>query len=96
MTSDQDRGTPMNADRAWTCLVVNGGAIESERAEFVHYVETHDYSLPFEYRFRGHFGFGGKVRIRDDRFVADYYPEDRTPERQEQLKTLNAKLAKIG
>lgn len=86
----------MNANGAWTCLVAFGGAVEAERAEFVHYVETRDHSLPFEYRFRGHFGFGGKVRIRDGRFVADYYPEDKTPERQKLLKTLNANLVAIS
>jgi hypothetical protein len=86
----------MNIDEAWNVLVALGGASEELRENFRYAVEEHPSRLPFEYRFQGHFGFGGKVRLREGYFQADYYPEDRTDEREVKLRTLNHNLARLN
>jgi hypothetical protein len=49
-----------------------------------------------EYRFVGYLGFGGKVRSHSlmghDNVWVDYYPEDKTPERDEMVKLANKRL----
>jgi hypothetical protein len=85
----------MNPDEVWSVLVAIGGAVESMRENFIYAVKEHNPSFPFEYRFQGHFGFGGKVRMKDGYFQADYYPEDRTDEREKKLTTLNHNLARL-
>jgi hypothetical protein len=80
-------------ERAWDMAVEYGGANEGLREDFLYSWKTHPNSLPFEYRFQGHFGFGGKLRYRGNGiFQADYYPEDKTPEREEKLAKLNLML----
>lgn len=86
----------MSLDEAWNALVALGGAVEEMRQNFIYTVQEHNHDYPFEYRFQGDFGFGGKVRIRDGYFQADYYPEDRTDEREKKLRTLNNNLAQLN
>ena len=85
----------MNAQAAWNVLVALGGASEGMRAEFVRAVEEHDPAYPFEFRFQGAFGFGGKVRMKEGYFQVDYYPEDKTDERQRKLAAVNENLARL-
>lgn len=85
----------MNIDEVWNCVVALGGANESQRTEFKSYVENHPQGLPFEFRFMGHFGFGGKLRMRQGYFQADYYPEDKGADRDQKLATLNHNLARL-
>ena len=49
-----------------------------------------------EFRFQGHFGFGGKVRTDGLlRCRMDYYPENKSATRDEQQAAVNAKLAEL-
>ena len=78
-------------------LLMQYGAKESTRGEFLDY-HCHerdrlgvDYSR--EFRFMGRFGFGGKLRTEGMRWLrADYYSEDRTPERDRDCAALNEAL----
>lgn len=67
-----------------------GGATEIMRASFLtgHLKEN----LCQEWRFQGHFGFGGKYRSLTNK--VDCYREDETPERLKRIKEINFKLAK--
>jgi hypothetical protein len=49
-----------------------------------------------EFRFQGHLGFGGKLRLngnRDGRPYVDCYREDETPERLAMIERANERLA---
>ena len=49
-----------------------------------------------EYRFQGHFGFGGKFRFNGNRlYYVDYYRETQTPDLDWQEALVNAELAKV-
>jgi len=85
----------MNIDEVWNCAVTFGGAHEGQREEFRSYVENHPKEFPFEFRFQGLFGFGGKLRLRKGYFQADYYPEDKTEDREKKLEVLNHNLARL-
>ncbi len=69
-----------------------GARIES-REGFIYHHSLEKYPCT-EWRFQGKLGFGGKYRI--GRNVVDYYPEDKTPERELITKTTNEELAKIN
>lgn len=87
---------PLNA--VWDTVVKHGGAREEGREQFLLIYNSHDLERwPFEFRFMGHFGFGGKLRRgwRDEHFRVDCYPEDETQERKGLLKALNGYLADI-
>jgi len=50
-------------------------------------------SWPFEWRFQGALGFGGKFRHQDGNgFYVNYYPEDRTSERDARCERMQAWL----
>jgi hypothetical protein len=67
------------AKMLWGILVYNGGAVPTEEPDFCHYLTTSDRG---EYRFRGHFGFGGKLYFDTHSIPrVGMYPEDQTPER---------------
>jgi len=83
-------------DQLWDLLVTYGDASQHDRLQFVIYLKEHKARNPFEFRFCGHFGSGGKLRITEGQFKADYYPEDRTADRDAWLKVLNDKLAKVS
>jgi hypothetical protein len=85
----------MNIDEVWNCVVAMGGANEGSREEFRSCVQNHKEGFPFEFRFMGHFGFGGKLRMKEGYFQADYYPEDKTDERERKLRALNYNLARL-
>lgn len=89
------------AEAVYNLLVSIGGAGEMSRESFVLYAiepANHSYS---EWRFQGHFGFGGKFRtswahgknMRD--WYVDYYREDDTVDRAGLKKILNEKLEKL-
>jgi len=80
----------------WDILIVYGDASAHDRLQFVTYLKEHQARHPFEFRFCGHFGFGGKLRIVEGKFKADYYPEDRTSDRDAWLKVLNEKLGEVS
>lgn len=52
-------------------------------------------SFPIEYRFQGLLGFGGKIRIRYDKWYVDNYSEDRTSLRDVIIKVTNKRLARL-
>jgi len=69
-------------------LVVSGGAKEDG---LNHFMQTHLYNCNItEYRFRGHFGKGGKYRAKTNR--VEYYSEDKTPEREKMKQIVNVRL----
>ena len=85
------------ANDVYDLLVSIGGAEEASRESFVLYSGEKEDSVS-EWRFQGHFGFGGKFRTRwgngknkHDWYV-DLYPEDDTVERSGLVKILNEKL----
>jgi len=84
------------ANQIYDVLVATCEAPESMRADFVH-VQTTEFCK--EWRFQGELGFGGKfwrgrhgwIFNRPNWFV-NYYPEDRTPERDAMVEEANAAL----
>jgi hypothetical protein len=85
------------ANEVYDLLVSIGGADEGSRESFVMYSGEKEDSGS-EWRFQGHFGFGGKFRTRwgcgkseGDWFV-NFYREDDTVERSGLVKILNEKL----
>lgn len=78
-------------------LVPLGGAHagHDSRFSFLHAQIMDEYPCT-EYRFQGHFGFGGKLRTGHDlRCHVNYYPEDKTAAREQQQAAVNAKLAEL-
>lgn len=83
--------TKEQANKVWDLLVRDCGAHEPNRGSFVEYL-TEDNS-GHEYRFRGIFGHGGKLRLRPYHgLTADYYRESETPEKDIKMRALNTKL----
>ena len=76
-------------NRVYDILIADGGARRDMREAFVlyHLDESHDMH---EWRFCGHFGFGGKYRKYKNRI--DYYPEDETIELENLMDKINNKL----
>ena len=78
--------TKEEAERIYTLLVQEAGALESERVDFVcHRSAT-------EWRFRGKLGFGGKFYNTASGMRVSCYPEDMTEERETIIKWVNALL----
>lgn len=73
-------------------LVKEGGANPQDQEQFLHHMTAGD-RRPEEYRFQGSFGFGGKYRPTTN--TIDCYPEDITPEREQQMISINHLLAGI-
>lgn len=89
------------ANKVYDLLVSIGGADQASRDAFVIYaLEEIDHGST-EWRFQGHFGFGGKLytswghgkKMRD--WYVRYYKEDTTMERDGLLGTLNKKLDEL-
>ncbi len=70
-------------------LVETCGASESARKQF-YAVWPCD-----EFRFQGELGFGGKIRKNNDKIYVDYYPEDRSDEREMMCAAANYALKRI-
>ena len=80
------------ANKIYDLLQNMGGALESERSDFIyHHVISKDSCN--EWRFRGKLGFGGKYRAKNN--SVDCYKEDLNTERSELINTLNNELKKI-
>jgi len=82
--------------QAWDILVEVGGASKDEydKADFVRsFSDKDDRRTTREWRFCGKLGFGGKFYMRDShRHDVSCYPEDRTPEREALIDTINERL----
>ena len=76
------------ANMVYDILVEHGGASDSMRNSFV-FAHTDDEHPCWEYRFQGHFGFGGKYW--SERNTINYYPEDHT----KKLDKLEVKINKL-
>lgn len=79
-------------------LVREAGADAGERAREVFVLTAIEWPdrLPFEYRFCGTLGFGGKVWLHD--LKAPYvtcYRENETPEREKTISRTNRALAAV-
>lgn len=71
-------------------LVKFGGAFEGDRMTFViNHLSGNNYPC-CEWRFQGHFGFGGKYYRQTNR--VSYYKEDETEELDVLCKKINDKL----
>lgn len=92
------RFTPDQANAIYDVLVEECGAPldDDSRVMFGVYLAGGG-AFPFEFRFQGDLGFGGKFRATADacRWRVDCYPEDRTPERDEMVRRANARLAEL-
>ena len=76
--------------RAWDILVEAGQIRDlRSREAFVRYFAA---DRGTEWRFGGDLGFGGKFWHNAERHYVACYPEDRTPERDELIQEINAKL----
>ena len=85
--------TPEIANAVWNVLCL-AGANESERETWLAYAIGRK-DVP-EYRFRGVFGLGGKVRQQNGGYWhVLYYPEDKTPEREAVRHLANHLLAAV-
>lgn len=87
------------ANAAFDVIEQECGAHPALRDDFVRYAtraQTHSGGL--EFRFQGDLGFGGKLRRNSNHnrlFYVDYYPEDKTPERDAKQDAANERLADI-
>lgn len=82
------------ANQVYTILVSFGGAREDDRDSFIyHHCEDKHKDLCTEWRFQGHFGFGGKYRSTWNGVTA--YSEDITPQMQIKLGAINQKLKEL-
>lgn len=95
------RLTKDQADKVYDILVEDGGAIDRyderlggyyDRNNFIYHHTKEKYPAS-EWRFQGHFGFGGKYYSGKNRVSC--YPEDRTDERDELIRQMNIKLHEI-
>lgn len=84
------------AHKVWDILYEECHAAESDREAYVIHCTVQGW--PREWRFMGALGFGGKIRCRGvDRFTyVDYYPEDRTDDRDAMVRRANDRLLKLG
>jgi hypothetical protein len=76
-------------DKIYQILVEEAGASPESFPEFHAVVLTRESG---EFRFGGKLGFGGKYRWNDSRHYVDYYPEDKTQERDEIVAVTNKRL----
>ena len=77
-------------DLVYDILVEDGGASEEMRDAFKQgFLRMEEYR---EWRFQGHFGFGGKLYRDIGRWRVDYYIEDRTPQLDALRERMNDKL----
>jgi hypothetical protein len=53
------------------------------------------HQMPREFRFGGKLGFGGKLFSNSRNVWVDYYPEDRTPERDAIVERVNARIKEL-
>jgi len=83
------------ADEIYSILVSVGGAHECYRRDFQYGHRNILTDRSSEWRFQGHFGFGGKFRNYGDRWYVDYYAEDFTEELNALLVVINEKLATL-
>jgi hypothetical protein len=83
-------------EKVYDLLIEYGGAsTDSYDKEAFVLAFTQREQRATEYRFCGHFGFGGKFCSRAGSFYIMYYPEDKTSERERLLAKINAMLATI-
>jgi hypothetical protein len=86
----------MTPDWVWTLLVNKAGALEGERAQFL---SASNHGPELEFRFRGHLGFGGKVRRYwrggVEFWRVDYYMEDKTSARDAIAAEVNISLKEM-
>ncbi len=86
-------------NKVWTEVLVpvcKAHADERDQASFVFHQMAMDYPAT-EWRFQGALGFGGKFRTRSDLSCSvDFYPEDRTPAREEIQAEANEKLRQMS
>lgn len=95
------RLTEEQANKVYDVLVELGGAIDRyderlggfyDRNNFIYHHTKEDHPCA-EFRFQGHFGFGGKYRAPNNRI--SYYPENHTKELDKLRKQINIKLHEI-
>ena len=93
--------TKEQANQVYDILVELGGALDRyderlggyyDRNNFIYNV-TQDKYPATEWRFQGHFGFGGKYYTGSNRVSC--YPEERTPEKDELRREMNIRLHQI-
>jgi hypothetical protein len=79
----------------WRILVDRAGANDGLMAQdcFIQYVTSHE--TVQEYRFMGHLGMGGKVRLLPEAWTVYYYPEDKNELREQIAANANYDLAQL-
>lgn len=86
--------TENQANQIYDILVKLGGASESERLSFIYNLCVEKRSqLPLQWRFQGHFGFGGKYYVGQN--IVSCYREELTPEKEQLIDKMNKELKKI-
>lgn len=86
-----------SANAIYNLLVLLCDANESERHDFVQYMAGRPTTGGNgEWRFRGKLGFGGKFYVSPFGWRVDYYPEDKTLERDSTMKVVNERLRALA
>jgi hypothetical protein len=80
------------ANKVYDILVAHAGAFENNRQCFV-YSHCEDEYPCGEFRFGGHFGFGGKYRSTTNKI--DYYQENHTKKLDKLQEKVNKLLGEI-
>jgi len=78
----------------YAILVEHAGAIADDVDNFVLHALKDDHPLT-EWRFSGKLGFGGKFRRLDHKVYVDYYPEDKSKERDGIVQRVNFMLGDL-
>jgi len=84
--------TEDQANQIYEILERVGGALPSERDHFVFQQTSRDIE---EWRFCGHFGFGGKFWSANGKWYVTMYDEDRTPSLDRVRDAINELLADL-
>ncbi len=84
--------SPEFSNKVYDILVLYAGAPESLRDNFIYSHTDPEYPC-WEFRFQGHFGFGGKYW--SDRNAISYYPEDHTKKLDQRQEMVNKLLSEI-
>lgn len=67
------------ASKIWDLLVLECGALETDRDGFISYVTQRPSKELVEWRFQGAIGFGGKIHFGRNRWSVSCYREEENP-----------------
>ena len=81
-----------NPDTIYDILYEHCRAPWGLKNSFIQSVQDNNKSYPYEFRFCGSLGFGGKIFIDSNKIWISCYKEDETPERLATIRKVNELL----